>query len=240
VQLPTVYTAAIHRDLIDEAKRRTGRIFRGRYPDVYSGFAFGYLSGRYPSIGVPMSIGAVSGSSTGIANLFRRGESPLDEDFRQLNDEARLPSHPWIPDLPIFPEVPVADSFELAREALFPDRAALVIDRQRLFAHCVAGVRPSNQEEDLAAIRACTRGDHELEAWLDATLRANTIAPRPPIRLRPERFGFYGGVLHLDTERFGVKNIQGAVRLAEDILRFRDREIDYELAGAAPSQETRA
>jgi hypothetical protein len=240
VQLPTIYTSAIHRDLIDEARRRTGRVFHGRYPDVYSGFAFGFLAERYPSIDVPLSIGGLGPRSTGVANLFHRGDSALDLDFRTMNEDARLRSVEWVPDLPIFPEVPVADSFEVAKEVLFPAKTTPAVDRRQLLAHCIAGVRPTHRESDLATIRATAADDPELTTWFDQTLAAGTIKPRPPIMLRPERLGFYGGALHLDAARFGVRNIQDAVRLAENLLGFGDGAVEYSLLPAPVTQETPA
>jgi hypothetical protein len=233
VQLPTFYNSAIHRRLVEDLRGRVGRVFLGRYPDVYSGFALGHLSGLYLSTDVPMTVAGLSGQSTGIANLFRRGESRLDEDFRNLNDGAGLAAHRWVPDLPVFPEVPVADSFQQASQALFPDSVPPALDRRQLLAHCLAAVRPSNRDEDVAAIRATVADDAELGQWLEAALSAGAVAPRPPIKIRPDHFGFDGHCLHLDAASFDVSNIREAVGLAARILGFRRREIDYADCGNA-------
>ncbi len=225
VRLPMLYNSAVHRNLIGTLRTRAGRVFPNRYPDVYTGFALASLAGSYPSTALPMSMAGLSGNSFGVANLFHRGRSPLDQDFRVLNDQARLSHHPWVPDLPIFPEVPVADSFQWAKEALFPGDAALSLDRRQLLAHCLAAVTGSRDESDaLAVIRKAAAGEHALSAWLESTLAARSIASRPAIRVRPATLGFDGDALHLDTAMFGVTNIQEAVGLAEKILHLRRAE----------------
>ena len=234
VLLPMFYNAAIHRSLIDEVRRRAGRLIGNRYPDVYTGFTFGYVAEHYPSIDVPMTVAGLSAASNGIATLFTREATPINDEFRTLNEGARLPGHPWVPELPIFPEVPVADAFQFAKERLFPDDDSLRLDRRRLVANCLAAI-PSGPDgaSALAAIRKASADDPALTSWLEETLSAGIIAPRPAIRLRPERFGFDGESLHLDTARFGVKDIQQAVELAADILQVEDTEIEYATQGRA-------
>lgn len=227
VRLPMLYTAVVHRSLIDRLRRAAGRVFANRYPDVFSGFALGYLAGQYPSISVPMHIAGSSGSSFGIANLFHRGRSPLDEDFRRLNDEGRLPHHPTVPDLPIFPEVPVADSFQFAKAALFPRDADLRLDRELLLRHCLAAL-PHAGELALDTLRTSAADDRRLSAWLTDVIESRSIQPRPPIKLRPDRLGFDGEALHLDTAAFNVATVEEAVKLADHILGIGRSPIEYE------------
>ncbi len=221
VRLPTFYNTAIHRSIVEDLQRRGGRVFRSRYPDVYSGFVVGHLVGRYPSVDAPMSIAGVSGRSTGVANLFRYGQSPIDADYRELNAQARIERHSSVPDLPIFPEVPVADAFQLAKDRFFPDDETLCLDRRRLLMHCLAACPPSSNGAALEAIRASVVDDPELQSWLESTLSSTVVTPRPEIRLRPERMGFHGESLNLDAAGFGVRNAQDAVGLAERILQYR-------------------
>ena len=226
--LPMLYNAAVHRSLVDALRQRAGRVFGNRYPDVYTGFALGYLAAHYPSTDVPMSVAGLSGASNGIATLFNRGQSAVDEDYRLLNDAAVLPGHRWVPDLPIFPEVPVADSFQFAKERLFPEDDALRLDRRQLIANCLAAIPAGAEGESaMVTIRKTVADDPAVTSWLDATLAAKVIVPRAPIRLRPSRLGFDGESLHLDTAAFGVTNIEEAVKLAEKILQLRDTQIEY-------------
>jgi hypothetical protein len=49
----------------------------------------------------------------------------------------------------------------------------------------------------------------------------------PPIKLRPDRLGFDGGALHLDTATFNVATVDDAVPLADHILGVRRAPIEY-------------
>ena len=228
VRLPMLYTAVVHRRLIDRVRQAVGRVFsntdptrspvcpRATWPDDIR-----------RSSSAPMHIAGSSGSSFGIANLFHRGRSPLDEDFRRLNDEGRLPHHPTVPDLPVFPEVPVADSFQFAKAALFPDDADLRVDRELLLRHCLAAL-PDAGELALDALRASAADDRRLSAWLTRTIESRSIQPRPPFKLRPDRLGFDGEALHLDTAAFNVATVADAVTLADHILGVRGSPIEYE------------
>lgn len=229
-RLPMMNNAAVHRDRLEELRRRTGRVFQNRYPDVYTGFALAFIAGRYLSTEVPMT---VAGSS-GVANPFHRGRTAIDADFRTLNDAAGLGHHRWVPDLPIFPEVPVAECFQVAKDALFPDDDRLMLDRQQLLAHCLAALSEAGADAPIECLRASADDAPALRAWLDATIAAGVIASRPPIALRPAPLGWREGVLHLDTEAFGVVDIAGAARRVEQLLHLRDAPVAFVERAAIP------
>jgi hypothetical protein len=174
-----------------------------------------------------------------VATLFHRGRSPLDAELRALNDASGLPMHPWVPDLPIFPEVPVADSFQLAKEALFPTDGSLLLDRRQLAVHCMKRI-PGGTEVERGAwattIRDTLRDDPSLGRWFDETFR-DTPAPAPPLRLRADRLGFDGEFVHLSADAFGVADVYAAAELCERLLGYRANRIEYDLA-AGPCART--
>ncbi len=92
-RLPMLYTAAIHRDLIAQLKQKCGRVFTTESPDISSGFNFAALVKKYPSVGRPMSINALSAASNGHANIGLRGKSPIAQEFLTLNNQARSIRH---------------------------------------------------------------------------------------------------------------------------------------------------
>src|SRR5262249_27721548 len=145
--LPMIYNSVIHFDLIDTLRTRTGRVFGNNCPDVYSGFAFGYLAGTYYSVDAPMTVAGLSGNSTGVAALLLRRPSAIAGEFRRQNTQSGLSLHRWVPDLPIYPAVPVADSFQHARESLFPNHDRLQLDRKALATNCVANLWASDSRE---------------------------------------------------------------------------------------------
>ena len=149
--LPMLYNAAVHRDVLAELRQRTGRVFPHPIPDVYSGFAVAHVAGRYLSTTVPMTVSGQSRASNGIASLFNRGRSEIDREFHALNARDGLLLEPAVPDLPVFPHVPVADSFAFAKRVLFLDAKAC-LDRRALTAACVAGKAGAEPRLRLAAL----------------------------------------------------------------------------------------
>ncbi|MGH7268245.1 MAG: glycosyltransferase family 2 protein, partial [Candidatus Rokuibacteriota bacterium] len=214
VRLPMLYNSVVHRTLLDELRARAGRLFGNRFPDVYSGFALAWLAGRYWSVETPMSVAGLSSESYGIATLWLRGRSERGREVRRLNDEAGLRHHPRVPDLPLFPWVPVADAFETARDALFPGDPRLVLDRKLLVERCLQALRVDDDEARraaLEALRAACQDDPALRDWCDPVLASASVGPGPPLRLRPARLGHFDGCLHLDAAALGVRDVAVAV-----------------------------
>ena len=234
--LPMVSNSAVHRDVLARWRAATGTLFRNQYPDVYSAFVLAHLAGTYASADTPMTVAGTSGRSYGVATLFLRGRSALDHEFRSFNGNDGLLIHPWVPDLPVFPTVAVADSFQIAKEAHFPQDSTLQVDRRLLSAACVYGLRcvtPEEWETAMGMIRASLADDAELGAWFEANFGAHQWAPTGQFRLRAEHLGYDGDFLHLSADAFGVADIEGAVRLVEKVLNYKAEGIRYDL----PSRE---
>jgi hypothetical protein len=241
--LPMLYhNAAVRRDLVEELRARAGRVFGCAIPDVYTAFALAYLAGSFLSLDAPMTVAGTSGGSFGVANLFHRGRRARDHEFRTLNAQEGLPTDPRVPDLPIFPYVPVAESFLLAKAQLFPADDALRLDRRAFASLCVSALRADNEADWRAALgllRASFDDDPESQAWFDATLAGRPFAPPAPVRLRTGPLGYDGDFLHLEADRFGVEDVYGAARLCEHILNYRADGIRYDLPTRS-AQEARA
>jgi hypothetical protein len=227
-ELPMLYNAAVHRDVLADLRRRTGRVLPHPIPDVYSGFAIAHAAGRFLSTAVPMSVSGQSGASNGIAALFNRGRSGIDREFHALNARDGLLPEPTVPDLPVFPHVPVADSFAFAKRALFPDLDAR-LDRGALAEACVKGARVAEDDwpAALAAVRTSLADAPELLKWFDAKFASAPYRAPEPVQLRPIQLGFDGSHLHLDAAAFGVQEVAGAARLCEQLLNYRDRHVQY-------------
>ncbi len=220
--LPMLYNAAVRRDVLADLRARVGRVFPHPIPDVYSGFAVAHAAGRFLSVTAPMTVSGQSGASNGIATLFDRGRNAIDREFHALNAKDGLRSEPTVPDLPVFPHVPVADAFAFAKRALFPD-LPVELDRRALAAACVAGARVTEADwpAALATVRASLADAPELQAWFDAELAATPYRVVPPVQLRAARAGFADGALHLDAAAFGVADVAGAADLCERVLGYR-------------------
>lgn len=223
-ELPMMYNAAVRRDVLDELRRRTGRVFPHPIPDVYTGFAVAHVAERYVSTERPMSVSGLSHASNGVATLFNRTRAGnIDREFFELNAKGGLRHEPTVPDLPVFPAVPVADTFAFAKRVLFPHLDAR-IDRQELVAECLSGARVSEADWPLALaeIRRSLGDAPALLAWFDAGPAATPYRAPPPPALRPPHVGLRADRLHLDAATFGVGDIAGAVRLAARVLALAD------------------
>ena len=220
VNLPMLYNAAIHRDLIAMLREKTLRVFSDRSPDIYSGFAFAYLAKSYHSIGRPMSINATSAKSNGVAMVYLAEPSEVSNEFYSLNRDAGLGSHSQVPDIAVVPAV-TANAFQLAKQLLFPKDRRLCIDRRRLIENCVHAIVWDSEvqwKRDLQAIRVSLEDDASLRNWFDSKFRDY----KPPLRSERYSFewgeGFDGGSLQINAARFGVKDVFGAAELCEKIL----------------------
>jgi Glycosyl transferase family 2 len=230
--LPMIFGSAIHRSLIERLRATTGRVFRSQSPDVYSAFTFGHLAGTYHWLAAPMTISGLSSGSNGVALIYLRGKSPIADDFRRRNAEAGHGCHRRIPDVPALAAL-VADSFQVARDAFFPDDPALVVDRQavvRLSLDALAGVDEEDWRAYVAAVRDAVQDDKHLSHWFDAEFGDRPPASGTPVPVLPRYGGTY---LRLDAAEFGVKDVLGASELCERLLGYRRDGVNAHLTPEA-------
>jgi FkbM family methyltransferase len=222
-ELPTVYSSAVHHSLLDTLRKRTGKVFHGDCPDVYSGFALAHLVKRYFTLDAPLSISGLSGVSNGVATIFLKNNSPIAEDFHALN-RARKSGRgwqEWIPDLALMCTCS-AHSFQCAKESLFPQDVELVVNRRELALHTMSEYR-SDTEAEWQGLREMVRNtlsdDAALQKWFDAEYADKSRATCPPApQHQLKRYG--GPYLQLDAAEFGVKDVWEAALLCEKILGY--------------------
>ncbi|VTT96638.1 Glycosyltransferase involved in cell wall biogenesis OS=Methylocystis sp. (strain SC2) GN=BN69_1219 PE=4 SV=1: Glycos_transf_2 [Gemmataceae bacterium] len=226
-ELPMVYHGAVRRDVLDALRVRVGSVFPHPLPDVYSGFAVAHLVNRYLVTTVPMSVSGQSRESNGVATLFRGEQQEVTREFRHLNVKDGLRAEPTVPDLSVFPEVPVADAFAFAQRTLFPD-AKVQLDRRVLSRACLSAVRAEDLSAAKREVRRSLSDDSDLVAWFDGELADAPHAPRPPVNyFRPTRLGVEGGALHLDAAAFDVSDVAGAARLCARLLNLCGGDVQY-------------
>lgn len=226
-RLPMLYNSAIHSSLIGEMRARAGRVFAARSPDVFSGFAFAYLTGCYVSLGRPMSISGASAKSNGFAHFNSQGDAAVAQSFHDLNESAGLGCHPDVPDVLAVAAV-VADSFLHAKDLLFPGDKHLCLNRKRLIANCVKEVATGMQATDVwenvrTELRRSVAGEPELLAWFDANCAEWLPARALGSSAKAVRLGFDGHSLHLNGAEFGATDVMGAARLSGRVLGRMDR-----------------
>jgi glycosyltransferase involved in cell wall biosynthesis len=212
--LPMLYNAAIPRTMIEEVRARTGGVLRDVSPDIYSGFVFASLAGRYASLARPISIGGGSGASNGMANVAFKGRTAVADEFRRLNLEAGIRWHPSIPDLPVLPSY-VAESFATARDVLFPGGGSVRLDR-RAIALSILRAYSADDAAEFASVAAEVKRAYAGDAEVTEAIDAEHYAKRTPVNERPQ--GFSQGQLHLDCADFEVRDVYAAGRLCEKVL----------------------
>lgn len=228
-ELPVIYNAAIRRELLDRLRARTGRVFKTRTPDVYTAFAVAALVPEFHSLRAPLGICGRSGASTGVARHFCKKGSPIDNEFRRLNEAAGLPLHPWVPDVPPIASA-VADAFLWAKAELFAGDAAVAIDRRQLVRNCLREMEidtPAEWDDARASFRQALVDSPELRAWFESEYGFLDYAalPRPHRSHHWKRYG--EGHLHLDAAAFGVRDIAGAAELCERLLGYKRDGLHY-------------
>jgi len=225
--LPMLYNSVVQRSLLDSLRGKIGRLFRNRYPDVCSGFLIAHEAGRYTSLGLPMTVAGLSNKSVGVGHHFMPEKSSIGDEFLRLNTEEGVRTRKGIPDLHVFPVVPVADCFQVAKEALFPNDSRLRLDRKTVAKHCVWCLRTDSLKQwqrCMGTIRASLLDDPDLVSWVDTAFADFPPSVSGPLRLRSEVMGFDNEKLHLDTDLFGVEDIAGAARLCGKILGYERAE----------------
>lgn len=216
--LPMIYNAVIHRRLLNEHRKVAGCLFPCLNPDIYSGFAFAHLSQVYVSITVPMSVAGLSGKSNGVASLMCPKGNPIAEEFIRLQTEAGYRYHPTVPPLKLIP-IHNDDSFQFAKDLFFPHDQELSIDRKKATERYLAAIPdtdPQVRAEIRSKIRASLVDDPELIRWFDN--EAPEFPPCPVFRLRPDRLGYDGAYIKLDTKPMGITNIYEASQMVANIL----------------------
>lgn len=215
--LPMIYRSVIRADLVARHKEIVGRVFPTLYPDVYSGYAFAYLAGRYVTTSVPLSIAGLSGKSNGVATLMRTDANPIAEEFERLHKQSGYVRHPTVPNVELLP-VNADDSFQYARDFFFARDPFLELDRKKAAERYLAAI-PDHDPEARARVKAKVRlalADRpDLLPWFDAM---PDLPPCAPFRCRPAKFGYDGWGLTLDATKFGVTDVESAVNLAADVL----------------------
>lgn len=228
--LPMIYNSAIHRDVLERLRSRVGRLFPSRLPDVYSAFSTAMIASEYLSTDRSITIEGVSRHSTGTSQFWSWRGSKVVREFEDLNRTNRFDAHPWVPDLPLFPSVPVADSFLIATETILasldrPQGTRLPDDvyrqygfeRQRYLEHYVGGICAATADEfdaAMSAIRETVADNRQLRQWFDDYAETLRFQPRiAPDSGRPSVVGCSDGFVHVHTEEFGIANVAAAAEL---------------------------
>lgn len=228
VNLPMLYiNAAVSREVVDQIRKKGGKVFGSRCADVYSGFAVAYFAPRFASSTVPLTIAGLSRSSTGTSHLFAGGNAAPVTDYNSLNAKLGVVRHPKVPDLPIYPSQVVAESFLDAKDQLFSGDDRLVLSRAHIFEEMAKRADLANPAV-IDEFRACAADDPQLSALVEDIL-SRERSPQPKPRIRPELLGADGANLHLDAADFGIVDVGGAVDFIDKVVWPANAPLRYDL-----------
>ncbi len=214
VGLPMLYNSAISRQLTEEMKRRSGRVFKASSPDVYSGMSLAWLAGRYASSGQPFSINGGSGTSNGVGTTMLNNTSGTAQEFRALTQKAAMPIRADVPDVPTLPSA-VADSYFRAKQEYFQHEARLAVDRRRLAQDCLKSLRdqqPEQFRQSVKAIRESLADVPNVQRWFDRRYWNQVDKLRSATSDWSWQKGFRYGALHLDAADFGITDVFAAAQ----------------------------
>lgn len=226
-RLPMIYNSVVHRRLLDDLRKKSGRVFRSFYPDVYSGFALGFLVGEFPTVSVPMSIAGLSGHSNGTATLMLQDRGPVAADFNALNSSCEIRHHPLVPNVPLGP-VPTLESYLQAKDALAFEEGGIDLSPQSI-AHYLLYALPAAlpagvRESLLQRIRDTIAVDDSTRRWFDRLCATVPAVPTPhPV---PPRLGFDGEFLHQRVDPAAVPDVAAAVEYCTRLLDYRTGVIE--------------
>jgi hypothetical protein len=219
--LPNIYHGCVARDVLEEIRSVTGRVFDSFHCDTYSSFAVAYIAKEYLSLDAPLSISGFSASSNNISFNFLRGKHNNTRTLRSENEASGLRLHPFVPDLPAG-FVCVADSFLRAKEDLFPDDPITLDRRAMIERFVVAPPIDAAQEwsEVEAELRRSVSDDPALRAWFDERVRDLTPVATPRESYRPPVEGVFASRLCLNASDYLVQDVRGATTLANRLLDY--------------------
>jgi len=231
--LPMLYNSATPRRILERIKEKCGRLFLSTCPDISSGFAIAYESGRYLSMECPLTIAGISGKSNGIATTsaanmkVSQGRSQVAQEFMDLNRDHGMPlPHRSLPAIGIMP-IGNASSFLYVQSKLFPNDRNYQLDANHLMKVCTEEIcrRPMNEASELLAILREHVASQPNLTWVEPALAkmSKVEAVDPMTKPPPRGFDEQEKILAVDTSLFEVRDVHAASILAEKILAYQNR-----------------
>lgn len=228
--LPMLYNSAVHKSLINELKTRTGRIFNAFVPDVYSGFAFAFLSKEYISLRSPLSINAGSSKSCGVNGLLNKN-SDFTKDMVKLFVESGIKYETQVPPISNINTTNI-DCFLKAKKFLKIDDTSLNYDKKLLIKKIIDTTLIETAEEKeniIKLIKQTYLEDKELLNWFEENI-IDSIKSKS-VGLQSWDFswkkGWNGNNLMLDASEFDVYDVYEVSKLCDKLLGYSKNGIQF-------------
>jgi glycosyltransferase involved in cell wall biosynthesis len=126
----SIYYGAISRKLVNKALR-TGTIFQGRSPDIYSALLFSGLTKKYLYIEDALTITGFSKNSNGLSHFSSsRKNIKIATEFKKLNYVEKISIHDELPDIEVV-SVVTWDALLKVRDRLSDERFNIGISLEK-------------------------------------------------------------------------------------------------------------
>ncbi|MFC5448777.1 glycosyltransferase [Paenibacillus aestuarii] len=223
------YNSIIKRELAEEVKKLTGKVFIANSPDVYTGMVFAYLQKKYLYINMPMTIGGSSERSNGInvgRLLYKQQESGNDVFFevqkiKNLNQDLHSFHAPYF----AAEESAVAMCSAIAKQVFNISGNDFDINRRNFYKKCTSHLFADNDLEiKMTELYECIKsyGDPSIIKWYESEFfYNNNFKGYSNNRDNVMVAGFKkNGGLVIDASRFGVRDVFGAAHLYRSIVGY--------------------
>lgn len=231
--LPMLYNSAVSRKLIGTLKEKTGRIFNGVSPDIYSGYAFAHLTKKYILVSHPLSINGVSARSNGSAHLNNDNSSKAEFWELLKRSEIRWPTE--LPEIYTAYLGIVEPFIQLKR--FFPELDSYISRKEiyRILIGRLNGTSEAEVEMMKEKILLSSKSDPSFHQWVKDRLRKSKpviLPPGSPSHYEDE-IGFTGSHLVLDASKFGLANVDD-VSLFVRNLYGKPKDLNFQKPVAMP------
>jgi len=224
-RLPMLYiNSAVHRDVINELKSKTGRVFNSITPDCYSGICMAYLSKQFLFLDRSLTIAAISGKSNGNNQLYKKPDNAIFKEFNQLNDSSAIQFHKSVPNLRSINAI-VSDVFMQAKEGLFMNDQDLLLDRKLMISKVLEDLIVFDKAEwhsSIVTIKNTLLDDDILLKWFEKKI----LSYKPKLKdvsLKENLItGLNFNTLTIDGSNFGCKNVY-------DVAQFYNKSFDSDI-----------
>ncbi|AFZ14226.1 glycosyl transferase family 2 [Crinalium epipsammum PCC 9333] len=227
--MPMLYNSFVHQDIIAKVKSIYGKYFLTYCPDIFSGIVNAYFSDRYFYSSRGLSLGGISGHSTGTSAWFQSFNS---EPMQKFSEEFKKNVNELIHEslVPV-PNLVLTETTEriLTKELFFPEDHELKIDIITLL-NCMA----ANINRDLGKYDVNLQAIEDLAEKYQVPISEINIPPKlvqDPKAYQGPVFNSNGllDLLLINCEQAGISNVAQAAMLARGILQGLDFLTIYSL-----------
>jgi glycosyltransferase involved in cell wall biosynthesis len=152
---PRIYGGVLSRRVIEALKAKSGQLFMGSWPDIYTVFAAPSVIERHLVVNHPFFIGASSPKGNGVNFLEMMSATTKQGEYRRFMVESKL--DPLVDPIPDAPSIQIGEFslLEAANRRVYDGR--LAIDYEREFDRALKSMREVEDSRRPAVLEALAR-----------------------------------------------------------------------------------